>query len=669
MEEGIYEIDVKSLAVTELWGDEYFDTDALRPGHARFSRLPGYHGKGFYSGQGILVYANNGDHARAAQSDPTTPSGCLATWDGRADVWTQVRRNQFTEITGPGGIAGSADPANDPLWTVGWDHRSLLLMTYERGAWHTFRLPKGSHSYDGAHGWNTEWPRIRDIGEGDWLMTMHGTFWRFPKTFSAARSAGLAPRSNYLKVVGDFCRWGDRVVLGCDDSAKAEFLNKRRAKGTLNGPGQSNSNLWFLEPDQLDAFGPAIGRGAVWMGDAVKAGAPSDAFLFAGYATRTLALAHGGAAPVRFTLEVDRAGDGRWERLREVAVAPGELARLAFGQESGAWLRLTPDADAADVYACFQYANPDTRGAAPDARFAGLATPATASGLGGIVYGRGGNLRTLGLAAVKAGADGVKDVGFYELDAALKLTPVGDPNALAYARKSYPMAGGGLAVDAASALLTDDAGRRWRFPKASAAYDAPGLWGAERLCREVCTERDLLNVCGIFYELPAENAGGFAKARAVSTHGGRVHDYCSYRGLLVVSGIEADAPASGHIIRSADGQAAVWVGAVDDLWAFGKARGQGGPWKDTAVQAGQPSDPYLLTGFDRKRLTLSHTGAESVKVTVELDLTGTGVWRTFETYTVEPGKTVETALSDARAYWLRVVADKPCTATAWLVYE
>ena len=141
---------------------------------------------------------------------------------------------------------------SDPLWSIGWDHRSLILMLLDGGQWHTFRLPKASHSYDGAHGWNTEWPRIRDIGESDLLMTMHGTFWRFPRTFSAANSAGIAPRSTYLKVVGDFCRWDDRIVLGCDDTAKSEFLNKRKVKGEIAGPGRSQSNLWFVEPKQLD---------------------------------------------------------------------------------------------------------------------------------------------------------------------------------------------------------------------------------------------------------------------------------------------------------------------------------------------------------------------------------------------------------------------------------
>ena len=54
-----------------------------------------------------------------------------------------------------------------PLWnvtplrtlksqTVGltWDHRSAILMLRDGGTWHSFRLPKASHTYDGAHGWN-----------------------------------------------------------------------------------------------------------------------------------------------------------------------------------------------------------------------------------------------------------------------------------------------------------------------------------------------------------------------------------------------------------------------------------------------------------------------------------------------------------------------------------
>ncbi|MGA0059944.1 MAG: hypothetical protein ACO3RU_10185, partial [Planctomycetota bacterium] len=157
MEEGFYEVNVTDGSVVELYADTQREGE-----DRRLAGLPGYHGKGLYSGQGVLIYANNGENSAEARARPDVPSGCLAEWDG--NTWKVVRRNQFTEVTGPGGIEGSANPDTDPIWSVGWDHRSLLLMVRDAGAWSTFRLPKGSHSYDGAHGWNTEWPRIRDVG-------------------------------------------------------------------------------------------------------------------------------------------------------------------------------------------------------------------------------------------------------------------------------------------------------------------------------------------------------------------------------------------------------------------------------------------------------------------------------------------------------------------------
>ncbi|HRE06050.1 MAG TPA: hypothetical protein PKX00_10605 [Opitutaceae bacterium] len=54
MEEGFYEVDMATLAVTELFRDEQLKEPARR------AYLPGYHGKGLYSGQGLLIYANNG---------------------------------------------------------------------------------------------------------------------------------------------------------------------------------------------------------------------------------------------------------------------------------------------------------------------------------------------------------------------------------------------------------------------------------------------------------------------------------------------------------------------------------------------------------------------------------------------------------------------------------
>ena len=132
---------------------------------------------------------------------------------------------------------------------MGWDARSVILMLFDEGKWHSYRLPKGSHSYDGAHGWNTEWPRIREIGQSNLLATMHGTFWRFPRSFSKSNSSGIAPRSNYLRVIGDFARWKERIVFGCDDSAQKEFLNHRPFKSAKGAsPVKLQSVVCRLRP-------------------------------------------------------------------------------------------------------------------------------------------------------------------------------------------------------------------------------------------------------------------------------------------------------------------------------------------------------------------------------------------------------------------------------------
>lgn len=658
MEEGIYEVDVQTLAVKELWADEQQKS-------GRKANLPGYHGKGFYSAQGRYVYANNGDHAPAARKDPTVPSGVLAEWDGKADAWTVVRRNQFTEVTGPGGIAGNPS-SDDRLWSIGWDNRSLILMLLDGGEWRAFRLPKASHCYDGAHGWNTEWPRIRDIGEDTLLMTMHGTFWKFPKTFSAANTAGLAPRSTYLKVIGDFCRWRDRLVFGCDDTAKSEFLNKDRLKGELAGPGKSQSNLWFVEPPRLDTFGPALGRGAVWLNDDVKAGAASEPFLFSGFAQRSLHLAHGGAEKISFKLEVDAKGDGRWTKLREVSVPANASAWVEFAaKETGAWIRLTPDRDAAKATAFFHYRDEDRRATEAAPVFAGVATATDKSASAGLLFARGGDFKTLRF--VPEGSAG--DANCYDLDGDLKLRRVNDPAGAAWLRKNVPIAVPLITADAASMLYTDETGKRWRLPKGERALDEAGGFGSARLSREVCTERNLLNAGGTFFELPAENAGGFIKLRPIATHNRRIHDFASYRGLLVLSGI-TDGVNGEHIIRSDDGKCALWVGAVDDLWHFGKPRGVGGPWLKTSVKADVPSDAYLATGYDKKRLTLSHQLRQVVRFKVEADFTGTGAWAEVVSLDVKPDEQREFNFPEAfGAYWVRVAADRDTVATAQFAYE
>jgi hypothetical protein len=75
-------------------------------------------------------------------------------------------------------------------------------------------------------------------------------------------------------------------------------------------------------------------------------------------------------------------------------------------------------------------------------------------------------------------------------------------------------------------------------------------------------------------------------------------------------------------------QSGLWFGKTDDLWSFGKPQGWGGVWRQNNVSANVPSDPYLMTGFDKKVLHLYvHTDQIQIQipiyVTVQVDITGT----------------------------------------------
>ncbi len=634
MEEGLYEVDVKTLEVKGL----IRDGNGIKKGVTDVSRLAqygssllGYHGKGLYSSQGRLIYANNGDHDPRVRTDPTTPSGALAEWRTGDKDWQLVRRNQFTEVTGPGGISGS--DTNAPVWSIGWDAKSLILMLLDGGKWQSFRLPKVSHSYDGAHGWNTEWPRIRDIGEDDLLMTMHGAFWRFPRTFSAANTSGIRARSAYLKVIGDFCRWNDRLVFGCDDSAKSEFLNKRKVKGSIDSVGQSQSNLWFTSPATPDKLGPAHASGAVWLHESVKAGDVSDPFLVAGWKHRSA-----------------------WY----INHSTGESERFEVSGDDE-WLRVKAEKDCDDFSVLITLTNGDARGTTPDAMFDGIARIGDDNVQTGLFRPRGENKRTLSFAT---------DTGYYEMGDDLKLKRVEDEPAHAFVKAKVAIPQNVITLDEASVLVVDDRGRRWRLPRASAAYDALTNAGELRICREVATERDMLSACGTFYELPAENADGFAKIRPICTHDLRVTDFGGYRGMFLMSGVKPDAPASEHLIRSDDGKAALWAGAIDDLWKLGKPRGEGGPWKNTQVKEGEKSDPYIMWAYDQRTLTLSHDQSVPAHFTIELDLTGTGLWVSYQTREVSPGEATSLTFEPVvQARWMRVTSDADCIATVQLKYE
>ena len=218
-------------------------------------------------------------------------------------------------------------------------------------------------------------------------------------------------------------------------------------------------------------------------------------------------------------------------------------------------------------------------------------------------------------------------------------------------------------------MIVDDQNRRWRLPLGNEAYKELTDQGLLRICREVATERDLFSCMGTFYELPAENADGFAKIRPISTHNYRIHDYASYRGMLLMTGIlPEEGKENPHIVVSEDGKAAVWAGVIDDLWSLGKPVGQGGPWKEANVKAGKVSDPYLIAFYDQKRLSLM--ADKDATITIEVDPTGNGDWMEYKVQSLKGGETWQYEFPQAfQARWIRFVSNKDVTATAWLEYK
>ena len=637
MEGALYEVDVHTLAVKKLFN---------KP-------VPGWHGKGAYTAQGRLVIANNGEEPvggikieNLAELPPKTPEdrGVLAEYDGKD--WRIIERRQFTDVTGPGGIKGSPDD-KAPLWTIGWDKRSVILKLLDGGEWSTFRLPKGSLAFDPWHGWYTEWPRIREVTGGKFLLDMHGQFFDFPRTFSRANTAGIRPLATHLRYVPDFCGWGDKLVIASDDTS---IMRNPQA-------GQSQSNLWFGKLDDLKTWGPTAGWGGVWVDDAAKAGVPSDPFQFAGWQNRTLHLALRPGTletPASVSVEADKDGAGHWRQIEQIVVPPNGVQHEFPSNLQAEWIRLKTNCDC-QATAYFHFSNPNPHPASS-------ATPQIDPAKSALLRPAKGNRN---LQVITPG-------GYYEVDETLAITAKDQPteSEKALPDLQIPVA---ATVDAASVIVTDQLGRRWHLPRTDAAYDAPAT--PLRAIREVESERFLGNIHGILYEIPRATGKGaldppdFQKMKPLATHRSALVDFCTWRGLLVMSG-GAAVPGAGRTVASADGKVSLWFGKTDDLWSFGKAVGEGGPWKDTDVRANAPSEPYLMTNFDRKSVTLSHHSGQEVLFKIEVDFLANGTWHEYATLAVKPGEKLRHEFpAGFGAHWVRVKANEAVKATAIFHYE
>lgn len=819
MEGLIYEVDVHSLDVKLLF---------KRP-------VPGWHSKGGYSGQGRLVLAFNGEHGAGSVNkykpfdyfiDPTPTSredaGSLCEWDGK--TWRLIERRQFTDVTGPGGILG---PPNDdaPLWAIGWDRRSLLLKLCDDGRWHTFRLPVADYSYFGKHGWHTEWPRIREVTGGKYLMNLHGGWFDFPGTFSAANTGGLRPLGSYAKITADFCAFDGRIVFGCDDTAKSGF-SSAGVGDTLNRlNGQSCSNLWFTAWDGLSQAGRPAGFGGLWLGDDVEAGVVSDPFLLAGFEQRCLhltvgtsgveasgirrcsekfevtrvpqklsGLAHvavrrgdyhepappysfvvdrdvvvylsvddrgdprlgdgwrktgmnlewGGSytdsiyvkefkkgrvdvpgndvehkpdaygmphlcfiepadgdtgelqitdfpedlaahvgrprtvskavpnGPIAFTLEIDRRGDSTWTEYKTIPMPESGYTYHVFPDDlDAAWIRLKTDLDVSGVTAYFHYG--PGGGAVTDRDMFTALADVDQSGpwTSAVVRSEGNDQITLGVLARQVDVSGkLGEAQTYQVRSDMKFQATeSESESAQFLREQVAEVDQVIRIDDASVIVTEG-NLQVRLPKSHVAYDAPWATGWPRALREVVTERSLLNAAGSFYILPRSNSGGLRRIKALCTHNKRITDFCSWRGLLVLAGCKASPEPDSHFFAADDGKVGLWFGDVDDLWKFGKPTGRGGPWLDTAVEPDEPSDPYLMAGYDRKTVELSHDAKDGVSFTFQVDAAADGTWLLYATIRVPAGETVtHTFPAGYAAHWVRLTPDRSCKATAIFNYD
>lgn len=226
--------------------------------------------------------------------------------------------------------------------------------------------------------------------------------------------------------------------------------------------------------------------------------------------------------------------------------------------------------------------------------------------------------------------------------------------------------------DPASAIMKVLIKGEWstyRLPKSSQNFDHYCQTEWPRI-REVEHERLLMNCHGIFYELAPHAYGGEVfGVQPVCTHLRVIPDFCSYRGLLVLGG-DQNTPGGSANPLTGNSQANLWFGNIDDLWSWGKPRGWGGVWREASVKAGESSDPYLMFGFDKKTLHLSHDADREVEFTVEVDYLGTRQWKQYEKIRVSAGGYEFHVFPDGySAHWVRVTSSDNCTATAQFMYS
>jgi len=146
----------------------------------------------------------------------------------------------------------------------------------------------------------------------------------------------------------------------------------------------------------------------------------------------------------------------------------------------------------------------------------------------------------------------------------------------------------------------------------------------------------------------------------VSIHPWSIHDFCSFAGMLAVGrhGLGFSIPDPSNSYEYGTPWAGLDFMRLDALWNFGKPRGYGGVWKDTSVDAGETSDPFLINGFDEAMLHLWTDTAGDF--TIEVDPVGDGTWKTYDTVSLSAGEYSSYGFpTEFNAIWVRVSFSRP----------
>jgi hypothetical protein len=215
-------------------------------------------------------------------------------------------------------------------------------------------------------------------------------------------------------------------------------------------------------------------------------------------------------------------------------------------------------------------------------------------------------------------------------------------------------------------VLHDGQWRRYRLPRGSHSWSH--TWNTEWMrIREVQTERYLMDAFGLFYDLPALVYDGEVWGiRPIASHLRICPDMVYWRGMLVLAGDQTD-NAVGQP------QSGLWFGSIDDLASFGKPTGWGGVWRRDTLEAGTVSDPFLMTGFDRKSLHLIRHDQtwETSSFVVEVDPLGDGAWVRYAELTLPAAEGyVHHEFPDGfSAHWVRIRALASGTFSAQFFYH